>query len=353
MAFSIYDTHTLYGAVQLQSPQSSFLKDRYFPTAGVFSTTDVLVDIRDYRNQLAPFVVKRKHGITVDRIGYETRRYTPPYIAPQMTLTADNLEKRGFGEALWSTDTPEQRAARYIKEDIDELDKMIARREEMMCADVMFNNKLEMRHYADKIGSDSEYEDMVLQYYDGDTNPATYTPTTKWDQSGAKIIADITAMVRTQRKMMNPASELLISSDVASVVLDDPEIRSVLDNRRFELGHINPAYANGVETLGVLNCGGSLISVFCYDGWYVDDDGATQSFVPAGKVCLTAPATGATAYGAITQMEEDEQFHTRAGARVPKVLADKVENTRTLTLMSAPIMYPKTRNPFLVADVLS
>ena len=37
------------------------------------------------------------------------KRFTPSYIAPKRPLTIDDLKKRGFGEALYTKLTPQQR----------------------------------------------------------------------------------------------------------------------------------------------------------------------------------------------------------------------------------------------------
>lgn len=112
MPFNFYDTHTLLMAVQQLVPAATFLRDRYFPTndaSDIFSTEDVLVEYRDGVRKLAPFVAPRKGGVTILRKGYTMERYTPPFVAPRRTLTLDELRKRGFGEALYSQLTPEQR----------------------------------------------------------------------------------------------------------------------------------------------------------------------------------------------------------------------------------------------------
>lgn len=352
MAFGIYDTHTLLEGIQLIHPEQTFLKNRYFPTAGTFATNDVLVDIRDADLRMAEFVVRRKHGLTYDRIGYKTNRYTPPYIAPRTTLTIDELEQRGFGEALWSTDTPEMRAARFLRDDLSNLDKMIARREEKMCADVMFNNKIVMKNYADDLTAPIEDE---ISYFTEDSNPAVYTPDAEWDTSGADIIGDLAAMSRVLMENGNGASDLIVSPDVAAAIVNNDEIRQLLDNRRFEMGNINPSdLGPGVAFLGYLNAMGNMVGIYVYNGTYTDLDGSKGSFVPAKKVVLCAPGAGQVVYGAVTQIEEeDNAYHTREGARVPKLETDVANDVRTLTLKSCPIVAPRTKNPFLSATVLS
>ena len=59
-------------------------------------------------------------------------RYTPPFVAPRRVLTLDELRKRGFGEALYSQLTPEQRQQTLILRDADELGELITNREEAL-----------------------------------------------------------------------------------------------------------------------------------------------------------------------------------------------------------------------------
>ena len=103
---------SLLRSVQQLLPVSTFLRDRYFPTnaaTDIFSTTDVLVEYKDGSKKLAPFVAPRKGGVAILRNGYTMERYTPPFVAPKRALTIDDLTRRGFGEALYSQLTPEQR----------------------------------------------------------------------------------------------------------------------------------------------------------------------------------------------------------------------------------------------------
>ena len=152
MPFNFYDTHTLLMAVQQLAPAATFLRDRYFPTndaSDIFSTEDVLVEYRDGVRKLAPFVAPRKGGVTILRKGYTMERYTPPFVAPRRTLTLDELRKRGFGEALYSQLTPEQRQQVLIVRDADELGDLITNREEAMAAETMLTNGCIMKHIAD------------------------------------------------------------------------------------------------------------------------------------------------------------------------------------------------------------
>ena len=128
MPFNIFDTHHLLMAVEQLTPAPSFLLNRFFPTnaaTDVFATDDVLAEYRDGSKKLAPFVAPRKGGVTMLRNGYTMERYTPPFVAPSRALSIDDLNKRGFGEALYTQLTPAQRQNVLLMKDASELTMLI------------------------------------------------------------------------------------------------------------------------------------------------------------------------------------------------------------------------------------
>lgn len=355
MPFNFYETHTLLMAVERLTPANSFLRDRYFPTnvaSDVFATDDVLVEYKDGSKKLAPFVAPRKGGVTILRSGYTMERYTPPFVAPKRALSYDDLSKRGFGEALYSKLTPAQRQQTLILKDADELGEFITRREELMAAETMLTNGCIMKHIADDANADDE---MEIRFYNGDSNPAVYTPAKKWSDPSANIIADLGVMIRMLTSKGLRATELVCSPDVADAIVNNEQIKELLNNRRYEIGSVEPeTLAPGAAIVAKLNIGGRIISVISYDETYTDDNGNDKQYIPSGKCILTAPACGRTLYGAVTQVEQaDGEFHTYAGKRVPKYLSSAEGNTRSLTISSRPLLIPNNKNPFITADVLA
>ncbi len=345
---NILSSHALIrSASQLVRPVT-FLRDRYFPTndaTDIFSTDDVLMEFQDGNKKLAPFVAPRKGGMTILREGYTMERYTPPFIAPKRPLTVDDLNKRGFGEALFTQLTPEQRQAALIFKDMQDMDDMIARREEAMASELLLTNKLIMKHYADDT---SKYEEMVIQFYSG-SNPNTATLTTKWNESGANILGDLAVLVRKLTSKGLPATDLICAPDVADTIINDDKIEKFLDNRRYELGKVDPKLLPaGAALVCVLNVNGRYINVISYDETYTADNGADTPFITAKYAILTAPNCGRTLYGAVTQVEqEDGQFHTRAGRRVPKYVSDATGNSRDLYLASRPLLVPNNKGSWI------
>lgn len=353
MALDIYNTHTLLMAVEQLHPPTTFLRDRYFPTnpaTDIFSTDDVLVEYRDGTRKIAPFVAPRKGGVTMRRQGSYMERFTPPRIAPRTTITLDDLKKRGFGEALLTQLTPEQRQLTLILKDIQDLSDTITRREEVMAAETMLTNGCVMKHMAD---DHTETDDKKIFFYDGGSNPSTYTPATKWGQSGAKIIDDIAVMISMLTSRGLPATDLIVAPDVATIMLNDENILKLLDIRNYNIGQVDPiTLPEGASRIMRLNVRGRMIDVFCYEETYENESGEITQYIGDGQVILTAPNAGRTLYGAVSQVEQsDGEFHTYTGQRVPKYVSDANGNTRTITLTSFPLLIPNQKNPWVSAKV--
>lgn len=221
-----------------------------------------------------------------------------------------------------------------------------------MAAETMLTNGCVMKHIADDAKKGDE---MEIRFYSEDANPATYTPTVKWDVADAKIRADLGVMARMLTRRGLRAADLVCSPDVADAIVENAEIKEMLNNRRYELGSVAPEeLAPGASIMARLNINGRIINVISYDETYTDDAGNDKLYIPSGKCVLTAPAAGRTAYGAVSQVEQsDGEFHTYAGRRVPKYVSSAEGNTRTLTLSSRPLLIPNNKNPWISADVLT
>jgi len=357
MAFDITNTHHLLAAIEQAVPASSFLRDRYFgcnPSTDIFSTDDVIVEYKSGNQKMAPFVAPRVGGKTILRKGYRMERFEPGFIAPKRTLTIDDLKKKGFGEAIYANLTPEQRQGAIVTNDMVEMEEMIVRREEAMAAEVIFTNGCVMDEYVDDF---NHFEEREVRYYDGDANPAVYTPAAEWDTteaSGKQMINDIAAMGSMLTSRGLPFTEVLMAPDVADVFQNNEWILKLLDVRNVHIGGIDPeTLPSGASKIARLNIKGRMIDFICYEDTYTEVDGTVTPFIPAGMIAAAAPAAGRTVYGAITQVEQsDGEFHTYTGVDVPKYLSDAGHNTREVTLTTAPLCMPNNENPFISAKVL-
>lgn len=346
-----FDTYYLAGAVQEITPQATFFLDRYFPTnpaTDIYAADKVLVEYKEGDRKMAPFVVARKGDIPIGRKGYEVHEFEAPYIAPSRFLTLDDLRKRGFGEALYANSTPAERAAALQLRDLTELDLRITRREEWLAAQTMINNGFTAVAYID---NDVAGEAFDIYYYDKNgSNPAIYTPSDEWDDTGGDFWGDVEAMCVNLAERGLPATDLVVGSAVGQFIMADETAAKRLDNRRMEFGQFAPKNLTpGVSWLGRLNFGGFDLDIYVVRETYVDDAGATQRYFPSKSAMVTAPNCGHMMYAQVSQIEPDDQFHTFAMKRVPKFVVDRDKDTRKLRLASRPLAAPNNKAPWLYA----
>lgn len=354
---AIYRTAALVGAAEQIPQQPTFLRDRYFPTAAsdLFKTQDVYIDFRDSKIKLAPVVIPRHQGVLVGRDAFKTYTLTPPFVAPMRTITLDNLTSRGFGEALYSDRTAEDREAALIARDIDDMNKMIDNREEMMCAALMLNSQVALKQYADKVDTD-EYLEFDVRYYDGDANPNAYITANPWNGSGADIYADLTAIVRQLTAKGSACTDIVAHSSVCDAIISDEKFQKLLDIRNFHMGTIEPSeLPDGVGFFGTINLGGKIVGLYSYDREIFDEQTKTTvPLIPEGSLIACAPDCGHMLYGAISQIEkEDEKFHTYASKRVPKFYTDSDNDVRSLRVASRPLPAPHSVYPWVSANVFA
>lgn len=351
--FHAFTTNQLLMAVKQMVPATSFLTKRYFPTdaGSTFATEYVMVEYKDGTKKIAPHVTPGNTSLNLERPGYDAWTYKPPMVKVRRVLTIDDLNTKGFGEALYSEMTPEQRAAYYTTEDLAEMDERIVRTEEAMCAQVMQNNSITVDVYADNL---DKKQTETVNYYTG-TNNAVYTPTTKWDQSGAKILDDLYAMTQILIQKGQPAVDLVVGASVASTLINNSTIRDLLDNRRYELGGIAPEDLDeGAYLLGRLNCYGPTLNIIAYPMTYTDLAGTSHKYIDDKKVILTYPGAGRMIYGAITQIDEDGGMPTtHAERRVPKYIGDAKTDIREYRLASRPLPIVVQKDCFIASTVLS
>ncbi len=352
----IYRTQTMMKALELIPPKPVFLRNRYFPATDndIFTTEDVLVDYKDeYQRKMAPCVIPMKGGIPVARTGYKTERLTPPYVAPERVLTVDQLNKRQFGETLFSQRKPAEREAAILRNDIVELCDMIDMREEYMASRTLFDNGYELRQYADEYGG-SKYEEFSIHFYDGEENPSVYIPSVSWDKGGDHFYQDLMLIIRALKRRGIPVSDLLLGENVIVELLKNDFLMKLLDNRRVQIGEMKPVeLPDGATSYGRIIVDGTVLELISYTLQYTDEQNKVQDLIPKDSIAVTAPNTGRMLYGSVTQMEQsDFNFHTYVAKRVPHVVSNVKDSIRTLTEKSRPLAVPRVMNSTISAKVL-
>jgi len=351
---NILDTYYMAGLWRGLSPVSTFFRDRYFPTeAGdIYAADKVLVEYQDGDYGMAPFMVERADPIPVSRQGYEIHDYAPVCIKQSRNLTADDLKKRGFGEAILSHSTEEERAAKLVSEDLALLERRFTRTEELLCVNTMLNNGFTVNEMLD---ANTVGNTATVQYYDAlKGNDGIYTLSPQWSTSTAwsAIVADVRAMCRALSRRGLPHTDLIVGQTVADILLANTEFKALL-NRDSGIIIASPISVeltqyDGVSLLGIVNFGGYRLNVICVDEQY-NLAGTWTNYFPAKGVMVTAPACGHLMYAHIVHMDEDGNIETITGKRVPDLYVNRRQKIRELILESRPLAAPKNYSPWVYA----
>ena len=94
MTISIFDRRYMLAALEELRVPSTFFVKKFFANQVEFDTAHVDVDIYKGKRRVAAYVNPRAQGQAVDRIGYSTYTYEPPYVKPKMATTAEDMLKR-------------------------------------------------------------------------------------------------------------------------------------------------------------------------------------------------------------------------------------------------------------------
>ena len=351
---NFFDNYVLMAVSEEIVPQQSFFRSRYFPTGAgdVFAADKVLTEYRKGDRKMAAFVSRRIGDIPMERQGYEIHEYQPAYIAPSRVLSVDDLTKRGFGEALYNGSTQEQRAIRLLADDMADMERRIALREEWMAAQTMINNACTMQTYID---NNTQGETLHVQFFDTQTSEHIYTVAAakKWDGSNGDVRGDVRNMCKMLSRRGLSAADLVLGVDAADCVLEDSALREKLNTTSGVIvGQIREQLSSypGVVFMGQLNFGGYNLNVFSVDETYVDQNDQEQAMFPATSAMVTAPGCGHMMYGQITQIDYGQQVQsTHVAIRVPKLVVDQDNDIRKLRLGTRPLAAPKSYCPYIYA----
>ncbi|ARD49630.1 phage capsid protein [Sporosarcina sp. P33] len=336
-------------AIETVGRPKTFLKDTFFAGEKTFVTEEVLFDVKKGRRLMAPVVAPRVGGITVERDAFRTEKLLAPRVAPQRVMTLDDLMKRGFGEQVNSRKTPAQRQLELTAQDLTELNDSISRREEWMAAQALFEGQVTLRGRVSD--TNDRYVEQQVDY--GFTNKVVLSGTSMWAGADSDIVGNIRSWRQRVIKSSGVAPDtLILGEDAVTAFLNDKNLQSLLDKRRINMMEIEPRLVNDAITfLGRLP--GLGVDVYAYDEWYLDDDGTEKPYVPANAAVLAKSGSGAFAYGAITQMDEDtKNFVTTEGRAVPKRWNDVDNDIKMLRLTSRPVPMPTDVDGWLVAQVV-
>lgn len=324
---SIYNTKAMARAMRQDKKAGTFLMDKFFGTVDPQIGKTVTIDIIKGKRRLAPFQTPRVEGELVEKQGHSTREYTPAYVKPKQELTASEVvDDRIAGDNEYSLTSPQEREALALATQLIDLEDMIIRREEWMCAQQLVNG------YVDVVGKGVNYRiDLGMEA------SHKITVSVAWSEvATATPFSDLgDAVTLISKDAGISANAVIANSDTIEEMLDTTDMKDKLNNRRMELGQIDPTqFGENATYYGDIVVKGKRLEIWSYDEWYEDAAGTEQPMIPDGKVVVTSDkADFRRHYGAI----KDKKAGWAAIPRFPKVWDVEDPSITWIMVQSAPL----------------
>ena len=339
MSIDRKDTISLMQAMERIKAPASFLLDTFFPKVmPTAMTTKIEVEYRKGGRKLAPYIVKGAHGVNTGREGSSIAIYQPPMLGPRRIVSPEDIEQRGFGETVYSTITPAQRAAQLQARDLSDLQGMIVNRKNKMAADILTSGSTTISGYAD----DGQLVTTDVVSFDW-TQEAKVAKS--WADAGADIYGDIKAASETiQENAGMVPTIMVVGKNIENYLLNNEGIMKWLaipSTSNLSLMSIAPRYTHPqIRRIGLIQ---SLnLEIYSYAETYTDDAGETQPFLAPDDAIIAIPGRGRQLHGAVTLINpEGTGFNTYAGEYVPQYYGNRDSNQMALTVYSRVLLAPE------------
>jgi Phage major capsid protein E len=335
-----YDTISLIEAFKIRYAVPSFIRDTFFMGREYPMADVVQIDTKRGGRSLAPFILDYEGQIVERRRPFQRTFIPAPIIAPARVITLRDANRGGWGENQYNFKTPEQRVAEIVSDDTEEMDDEIARTEEWMCAETMFNGLFTI-NYRNKTSVTIDYGFLnTVAVATPWSNAVGAGPNT----STANPLADLQAAQAALNQNGYAGNVAIYSAKAWNDLWTNPQVRLLMNNMNANLGGPITQYSLP-EALpaGVQRAPGftyPIMENWIYSGIY-SRAGLPVPYVPPGRVLLgSRNVKNRIAYGLVTQVEDDKQFHSYSLDRVPKMEANVNKNFFMLTITSRPIPIP-------------
>lgn len=332
----------------------TFLRDYFFSVPKYYPNGEVEILIEKNGQQVAPFVSPEIGGEVMERDGKRLDVYTPPEIAPQRVITTKNLlAAAGNSEVtiIEAGSTPESRQAKLIKDDFDDMEKAITRREEMSCAEVLTTGKLTVKGPG--------YNDVINFWDDADKPFTALAGAALWSAATADPLVDIEFGVsQTQERSGVAATDVVMNASTWALARGSEKLLKQLDTTNLNVGEVFTA--NDLNKMGARLVGRLAgVNIWSYNATFKaqDDEGVITSkkALEDGIVLFGSPnAKTELAYGvvSITDVKNQTLKHISARRVANQYLSQKNPAGIVNELKTAVLPVPTLVDGFYVLQVI-
>ena len=275
-----YDRRALISVAEILKKPKTFLTATFFRNSQEFSTKNVDVDVYEGKRRIAAYVRRGSEGQLIEKRGFKTNAFEPPYLKPKIVITMDDLRKRVPGESIFSDGRIMPEAEAFIAAKIDEIDTdIIARNIEIQSKQAMYDGAVTAYDENNAILAQISFNRNDLLTYQEQAADL-------WSAATADMSASARRASRlTSQHGGSPINFALLGSDAATYFLKNTEVRLGVSKDWSSRGQL--AYDlrdNGGIWLGMLDG----VDYWTYDEYSINPaTGVEELLIPAKKVLYT------------------------------------------------------------------
>lgn len=319
-----YNSRTMLSVlVQRKSPEM-FLRKRLVSREETHDTEFIEIDIQKGGQTVAAFVSRQGDPTEISKRSFGTNIHCIPYLYDSLTLTPTDLKTRNMGETVYAGGKG-NKLSRKIGEGLEDMSDRFDINEERQIAQALQTGKVTVS------GKDVSYE---VDYQMDASHLIDVGAGDVWSGTANDILSQLTAAAKLVRETgAPPVTEMYLGETATANFMENAAIIEKLDNRRIEIGNMAPEVlsAQGATFLGRIKWIGVALDVYDYSARYVDEDGASQSYIDPVNAILTSPNVRMDMhYGMIESMQ-----NTEGVKRLPDT--DVKKKKALVTLESAPL----------------
>jgi len=326
----------------LKDSVSMFLLSMFFREISTSTQEEIYFDVLTGKPRLAPFVSPLVEGQIVQSLGYATNSFKPAYVKDKRVFEDGKAIRRRPGQQIAaSLDPMQNRLLSVIQESEDQV-AMIKRRMEWMAAQALLTGKV--------VVEGEKYPEVEVDFGRHSDLTAVLSSTARWNDSAPDPVGDLEDWGELiAEKSGATATDVVMATDTWKLFRANDDVKELLDKSK----NLSPKTTleagpnSGMIGPSFKGYAGDF-AIWTYNAEYVDDAGATQKFIPNGKLVMgSAQIEGVQHHGSI----KDEKAGFQARDYFQKSWTQDDPAVRYLMLQSAPLVVPYRPNASLSATV--
>ncbi|EBF8121257.1 major capsid protein [Salmonella enterica subsp. enterica serovar Aba] len=316
----------------------------FFRETYTFTSEEVLLDTIPGDVNMAVYCSPLITG-KVDRTrGYSTNRFKPGYTKPKHTVNPNMSIKRAPGEQIGEPETPAERNAKLIMQNLADEELSICQLEEYQAVQAVLYGKYEI--------SGANIETYEIDLNRSDENNITQSGSTAWSAQDADTY-DPSDDIESYADQASGAVNVIVMDGKAWKQLKRfKKFWAALDTRRGSNSQLEVTLKDLGDVVSFKGYYGDTALVV-YKGQYVDPSrGTKKRYLPDGIMVLgNLNCRGFRTYGAILDQDALNEGISEA-TRYPKTWTTTGDPAVTQTMtQSAPAMVLGDANAFVVVQV--